>query len=54
MEAEGTLVFVRAEYVRENRMTDARTRTITFTDGTSHTTSMTWYSDLADYDEWKI
>ena len=53
MEAEGTLVFVRAEYVRENRMTDARTRTITFTDGTSHTTSMTWYSDLADYEAWK-
>ena len=33
MEAGGTLVFVRAEYVAENRMTDARTRTLTFTDG---------------------
>ena len=49
--ASGTLVFVRSEYVRENRMTDARTRTLTFTDGTTHSTSMTWYSDLADYGE---
>ncbi len=50
-EASGSLVFVRSEYVQENRMTDARTRTITFTDGTTHSTSMTWYSDLADYSE---
>ncbi len=50
--ARGTLVYVRAEYVADNRMTDARTRTITFTDGTTHTTSMTWYSDLANYNDW--
>ena len=52
MDARGTLVYVRAEYVTDNRMTDARTRTITFTDGTTHTTSMTWYSDLANYADW--
>ena len=51
-EARGTLVFIRAEYVTDNRMTDARTRTLTFTDGTTHTTSLTWYSDLADYSDW--
>ena len=51
-EAHGTLVFIRAEYVAENRMTDARTRTLTFTDGTTHTTSLTWYSDLASYADW--
>ncbi len=51
--ASGTLVFVRSEYVSDNRMTDARTRTLTFTDGTTHTTSLTWYSDLADYSDWK-
>ena len=53
-QAAGTLVFVREEYVEDNRMTDARTRTLTFTDGTTHTTSLTWYSDLADYGEWKF
>lgn len=54
IEAEGTLVFVRSEYVSDNRMTDARTRTLTFWDGTSHTTSLTWFSDLADYKEWQF
>ena len=53
-QASGTLVFVRAEFVADNRMTDARTRTLTFTDGTTHTTSLTWYSDLADYADWKF
>ena len=51
-DAKGTLVFIRSEFVAENRMTDARTRTLTFTDGTTHTTSLTWYSDLADYADW--
>ena len=51
-EAKGTLVFIRAEYVAEHRMTDARTRMLTFTDGTTHTTSLTWYSDLANYADW--
>ena len=51
-QASGTLVYVRSEFVADNRMTDARTRTLTFTDGTTHTTSMTWYSDLADYADW--
>lgn len=51
-QAEGTLVFIRKEFVTDNRMTDARTRTLTLTDGTTHTTSMTWYSDLADYSDW--
>ncbi len=50
--AAGTLVFIRSEYVADNRMTDARTRTLTLTDGTTHTTSMTWYSDLVDYADW--
>ena len=50
--AEGTLVYLRAEYVTENRMTDARTRSLTLSDGTTHTTSMTWYSDLVDYNDW--
>ena len=50
--AEGTLVFLRAEFVTDNRMTDARTRSLTLLDGTTHTTSMTWYSDLADYADW--
>ena len=53
-EVSGTVIYVKSEYVAENRMTDARTRQLTFTDGTTHTTSLTWYSDLADYDEWKI
>ena len=53
-QASGTLVFVRDRYVAENRMTDARTRTLTFTDGTTHTTSLTWYSDLADYADWRF
>lgn len=53
-QAAGTLVFVRSRYVEDNRMTDARTRTLTFTDGTTHTTSLTWYSDLADYGEWRF
>ena len=52
--ASGTLVFVRQEYVADNRMTDARTRTLFFTDGTTHTTSLTWYSDLADYKDWRF
>ena len=52
MEAEGTLVFIRQEYVTDNRMTDARTRTLTLSDGTTHSTSLTWYSDLADYTDW--
>ena len=52
--AKGTLVFIRAEYVEDNRMTDARTRTLTFTDGTTHTTSLTWYSDLASYTDWQF
>lgn len=51
-QAHGTLVYIRAEYVTDNRMTDARTRTLTLSDGTTHTTSMTWYPDLADYSEW--
>lgn len=51
-QAHGTLVFIRTEYVTDNRMTDARTRTLTLSDGTTHTTSMTWYPDLADYSEW--
>lgn len=51
-QASGTLVYVRSEFVTDNRMTDARTRTLTFSDGTTHTTSMTWYSDLADYADW--
>ena len=51
-EVKGTLVYIRAEYVAQNRMTDARTRTLTFTDGTTHTTSLTWYSDLASYSDW--
>ena len=51
-EAHGTLVYIRAEYVTDNRMTDARTRTLTLSDGTTHTTSMTWYPDLANYSEW--
>ena len=51
-DAKGTLVFIRSEFVADNRMTDARTRTLTFTDGTTHTTSLTWYSDLADYIDW--
>ena len=50
--AQGTLVYIRSEYVVDNRMTDARTRTLTFSDGTTHTTSMTWYPDLANYSEW--
>ena len=54
MQATGTLVFIRQQYVEENRMTDARTRTLTFTDGTTHTTSLTWYSDLADYSDWRF
>ena len=52
--AHGTLVFVRQEFVADNRMTDARTRTITFNDGTTHTTSLTWYSNLADYKDWRF
>ena len=52
LEADGKLVYIRSEYVSDNRMTDARTRTLTFTDGTTHTTSMTWYSDLASYSDW--
>ena len=52
--ARGTLVFIREEFVADNRMTDARTRTLTFTDGTTHTTALTWYSDLADYQDWKF
>ena len=51
-QAKGTLVFIRAEYVADNRMTDARTRTLTLSDGTTHTTSMTWYTDLANYTDW--
>jgi hypothetical protein len=51
-QAKGTLVFIRAEYVADNRMTDARTRTLTLSDGTTHTTSMTWYKDLASYSDW--
>ena len=51
-QAHGTLVYIRAEYVTDNRMTDARTRTLTLSDGTAHTTSMTWYPDLANYSEW--
>ncbi len=51
-QAKGTLVFIRAEYVADNRMTDARTRTLTLSDGTTHTTSMTWYTDLASYSDW--
>ena len=53
-QARGTLVYVREEFVADNRMTDARTRTITFNDGTTHTTSLTWYSDLADYKDWRF
>ena len=45
---------MREEFVADNRMTDARTRTITFNDGTTHTTSLTWYSDLADYKDWRF
>ena len=51
-QAHGTLVYIRSEYVMGNRMTDARTRTLTLSDGTTHTTSMTWYPDLANYSEW--
>lgn len=51
-QATGTLVYIRSEFVSDNRMTDARTRTLTFSDGTTHTTSMTWYSDLAEYADW--
>lgn len=53
-EVSGTVIYVRGEFVADNRMTDARTRQLTFTDGTTHTTSLTWYSDLADYSDWKI
>ena len=53
-QARGTLVYVHQKFVADNRMTDARTRTLTFTDGTTHTTSLTWYSDLADYKDWRF
>ena len=53
-QARGTLVYVREEFVADNRMTDARTRTITFNDGTTRTTSLTWYSDLADSKDWRF
>ena len=32
-------------------MTDSRTRTLRFTDGTSHTTSQNWYGDVVPYDD---
>ena len=51
-QARGTLVYIRSEYVVDNRMTDARTRTLTLSDGTTHSTSMTWYPDLTNYSEW--
>ena len=51
-QAHGTLVYIRSEYVVDNRMTDARTRTLTLSDSTTHSTSMTWYPDLTNYSEW--
>ena len=49
--AQGSLTFIREEFVAENVMTDNRTRTLRFTDGTSHTTSQNWYVDVVSYDE---
>ena len=49
--AQGTLIFIREEFVEENVMTDNRTRTLRFTDGTSRTTSQNWYVDVVPYDE---
>ena len=49
--AKGSLTFIREKFVEENVMTDSRTRTLRFTDGTSHTTSQNWYGDVVPYDD---
>ncbi|MBO7668954.1 MAG: hypothetical protein J6S60_00055 [Oscillospiraceae bacterium] len=47
--AGGTLVFIRAAYVTENRMSDGRTRVLMLSDGMKYTTSQNWYVDVVDY-----
>ncbi len=50
--AGGTLVFLRSEYVLENVMTDNRTRTLTLSDGLTHTTTQNWYVDVVPYQDY--
>ena len=51
--AGGTLVFIRSAFVQENRMVDGRTRSLTLTDGTRHTTSQNWYTEVVGYEGWE-